>query len=422
MKQGINLHTINTNKFKTNLIAIFLSTPLTRETVTKNAVITSVLRRGCEKYKTQEEISKKLEEMYGAEFDCGLDKIGKNHVLKFYIESVNDEFLPQNGENILKQSIEIITEIVFNTLVENDGFKEEYINQEKENIKQIIEAKKDNKARYALTRCLEEMYKDKPEGLYKFGFVEDLESINAKNLYEYYKELINNCKIDIFVSGKIEKEQIEELLSQDTNIQNLQEREPIYKVNKPDKKQPIEKENNIEEKMDVTQGKLVIGYDIEIDNDTLNDKKFRYVGMIYNAILGGTANSKLFQNVREKASLAYTANSNFSYYTGNIFVMAGIEIDNFDKAVEIIKQQFEAMKNGDFSEEDIQNAKKVLKSSVQGISDEQDTEIIYFLGQELSGSNISLEQYIEAIDNINKNEIINFAKKVKINTIYFLRN
>ena len=86
MKQGIKVHTINTKKFKTNLIAIFLTTPLTRENVTKNAVLSAVLRRGCQKYKTQEEISKKLEEMYGAEFDCGLDKMGKNHTLKFYIE------------------------------------------------------------------------------------------------------------------------------------------------------------------------------------------------------------------------------------------------------------------------------------------------------------------------------------------------
>ena len=109
MKQGIKLHTINTNKFKTNLIAMFLSIPLTRENVTKNSLLVSVLRRGCEQFKTQEEISKKLEEMYGAEFNCGLDKIGKNHVLKFYIESINDEFLPQNGEDMLKQGIEIIS-------------------------------------------------------------------------------------------------------------------------------------------------------------------------------------------------------------------------------------------------------------------------------------------------------------------------
>ena len=422
MKKGIKLHTINTNKFKTNLIAIFLSIPLTRENVTKNALLSSILRRGCQKYKTQEEISKKLEEMYGAEFNCGLDKLGKNHVLKFYIESINDEFLPEAKENMLKQSIEILSEIVFNPLAENNGFNEEYTNQEKENVKQIIEAKKDNKARYALFRCVEEMFKDKAEGLYKYGYVEDLENINANNLYEYYKELIDTCKIDIFVSGKLENTNIEQLLEQDQNLSNLKEREPKYNINKPEEKNPIQEVNNVEEKLDVTQGKLVIGYDVEASKQEIEDEKFRYIGMLYNAILGGTATSKLFQNVREKASLAYTASSSFSYYTGNIFVNAGIEIDNFEKATEIIKEQIEDMKQENFSEEDIENAKKTIVSNIAGISDEQDTEIIYFLGQELSGRNISLEQYAQFVQDVKKDEIEDFARKININTIYFLRN
>ena len=422
MKQGIKLHTINTNKFKTNLIAMFLSIPLTRENVTKNSLLVSVLRRGCEKFKTQEEISKKLEEMYGAEFNCGLDKLGKNHVLKFYIESINDEFLPQNGENMLKQSIEILSEIVFNPFTQNGAFNEEYINQEKENVKQIIEAKKDNKARYALFRCVEEMYKDKPQGLYKYGYVEDLENINAQNLYEYYLNLIDTCKIDIFVSGKLENIDVENIIEDDENLSKLKDREPEYNINKPETKNIIEQANKVEEKLDVTQGKLVIGYDVEASKEDIENKKFRYIGMLYNAILGGTATSKLFQNVREKASLAYTASSSFSYYTGNIFVNAGIEIENFEKATDIIKEQIEAMKQGDFTEEDLQNAKKVIVSNIAGISDEQDTEIIYFLGQELSGNNVSLEQYAKFVQDVNKNEIEDFAKKVNINTIYFLRN
>ena len=422
MKQGIKLHTINTNKFKTNLIAMFLSIPLTRENVTKNSLLASILRRGCEIFKTQEEISKKLEEMYGAEFNCGLDKIGKNHVLKFYIESINDEFLPQNEENMLKQSFEILSEIVFNPLKQNNGFNEEYTRQEKENVKQIIEAKKDNKARYALFRCVEEMYKDKPEGLYKYGYVEDLENINAQNLYEYYQNLIGTCKIDIFVSGKLENIDVESLINEDENILKLKEREPSFNINKPQEKETTQKENNVEEKLDVTQGKLVIGYDVVASKEDIENKKFRYIGMLYNAILGGTATSKLFQNVREKASLAYTASSSFSYYTGNIFVNAGIEIENFEKATDIIKEQIEAMKQGNFTEEDIENAKKVIVSNIAGISDEQDTEIIYLLVQELSGNNISLEKYAEFVQDVNKNEIEDFAKKVIINTIYFLRN
>ena len=164
IKKGIMLHKIDTEKFKTNLVAIFLSIKLSRENVTKNAVLSSVLRRGTKQMPTQEEISKKLEEMYGADFNCGLDKTGDNHILKFYIETVNDEYLPQDAENMLKQSIEKLSEIVFNPYLENGTFKKEYVDQEKEKIKQIIEAKKDNKARYAKERCIEEMYKNEVTG------------------------------------------------------------------------------------------------------------------------------------------------------------------------------------------------------------------------------------------------------------------
>ena len=130
IKKGINLHTIKTDKFKTNLIAIFLTTKLERETVTKNAVISALLRRGSKNTPTQEQISTELEEMYGASFDCGLDKTGDNQVLKFYIETINDKFLPRTDESMLKTAIEKIVEIVFNPLVENEGFKREYVEQE----------------------------------------------------------------------------------------------------------------------------------------------------------------------------------------------------------------------------------------------------------------------------------------------------
>ena len=143
IKQGVTLHTINTNNFKTNLYAVFLATPLTRENVTLNALLTAVLRRGTNSMKSQDIISKKLEEMYGASFDCGIDKTGDNHIIKFYLEAISEEFLPEK-EEITEKCLDILFDIVFNPLIENDGFKEEYIQGEKENLKQIIEAKKDN--------------------------------------------------------------------------------------------------------------------------------------------------------------------------------------------------------------------------------------------------------------------------------------
>lgn len=285
IKKGIMLHKIDTEKFKTNLVAIFLSIKLSRENVTKNAVLSSVLRRGTKQMPTQEEISKKLEEMYGADFNCGLDKTGDNHILKFYIETVNDEYLPQDAENMLKQSIEKLSEIVFNPYLENGTFKKEYVDQEKEKIKQIIEAKKDNKARYAKERCIEEMYKNEVTGLYKYGYIEDLEKINEQNLFEYYKELLNRCKIDIFISGNLKNAKVREMIEEDENIGKLSEREPDFKVSEVEIKAPVEKENVITESMDVVQGKLVIGLDIEIDEEDLKNEDLRYQAFVYNSLL-----------------------------------------------------------------------------------------------------------------------------------------
>ena len=415
IKKGIKLHTIKTEKFKTNLIAIMLTTKLDRENVTKNALIPAVLRRGTKNLTTQEEINKKLEEMYGASLDCGLDKTGDNQVLKFYIETVNDEFLPQEVENMLKTSLEKIFEFVFNPYLENGCFKKEYVEQEKENIKQIIDGKIDNKARYSLDRCIEEMYKDKPYGLYKYGYVEDMKNINEKNLYEYYQQLINECKIDIFVSGIIDEE-TENIIKNNENIIKLKDREPQY--NEPEIiAKRTEKENDVQESMDVTQGKLIIGMDLDIDNDNS-----RFDVMIYNSIFGGSANSKLFQNVREKASLAYTASSSYYRFKNNIFINCGIEIKNYEKALEIIKQQIEDMKKGDFTDEEVENAKKGIIASIKTIDDEQDTEITYFFSQELSKSKCNIEQYMQRISEVTKDKVVDVANKVSINTVYFLKD
>ena len=414
IKKGIKLHEIQTDKFKTNLIAVFLSMPITREDVTKNSLLSAVLRRGSKNMPTLAQISQEMEEMYGSSFDCGLDKTGDNHILKFYIESINDNFLPQKDENMLKKSIEKLLEIVFNPLVENGAFKEEYVKQEKENIKRIIEGKPDNKARYAFDRCIEEMYKDQPYGLYKYGYIEDLNSITAQNLYEYYQKMISKCKIDIFVSGDIED--VTQIVEQNENIQKLEEREPNYKINKVELKEAVQ-EKEVKEEMDVTQGKITIGLDLHLDNE-----EQKYDVMVYNAILGGTANSKMFQEVREKASLAYSAGSSYIRYKSNIFIKCGIEIKNYEKAMEIIRKQLEDMKNGVFSDEDIENAKKGIISGIKSIDDEQDTEITYFFGQELTDTKTSLEQYIEKIQKVTKQDIIKVANSISVNTVYFLKD
>lgn len=416
IKEGIKIHCIETNKFKTNLLSVFLTVPLNRKNVTSNALIPAVLRRGTKYLVSQEEISKKLEEMYGATFDCGIDKTGDNQILKFYLETINDEFLP-NGEQILNKAIDLLTDIVFNPLIENTCFKEAYVKSEKENLKKIIEAKIDNKDRYAYERCIEEMHKNETYGLYKYGYVEDLEKINSTNLFENYLQLIEKSKIDIFISGNIDEKEVIDYIKQKETIKKLDKRTDIHMMDSVASNKNNIEPNIIEEKMNVTQGKLVIGTNVDF-----NEENKKYKISLYNVILGEGANSKLFQNVREKEGLAYTTRSNYVRQKGNIYIRSGIEIENYEKAISVIKEQLEDMKNGKFSDEDLQNAKKYIISGLRTTMEEQDSEISYYFGQELSEKWTTFEEYEEEINKVTREDVVNVANGIKIDTVYFLRN
>lgn len=417
IKQGVTLHTIKTNKFKTDLTAVFITVPITRKNVTINCLIPAVLRRGSRNLNTQQEINKTLEEMYGATFDCGIEKTGDNHIIKFYIESINNKFLPNNEKNI-SSALYTLFEIIFNPLLENGVFKKEYVESEKKNIEQLIRSKIDNKEQYALDRTVEEMYKNMPYGLYKYGYIEDLPNINNKLAHERYEEIIKLAKIDIYVSGDIEEENIKEIVLNNPNIKNLKDRQGEFIVNNEQteiKEQP--KISKITDTLDVNQGKLILGLDI-----LENSKNSRFAVGLYNVILGESATSKLFQNVREKASLAYSARSTYIRQKNNIFIKCGIEITNYDKALKIIEQQLQDMKNGEFTEEDIINAKKYMLNGINSIEEIQDTEITYYFGQELSNSYVLPQEYKEKINSITKQQIVDAAQKIYINTIYFLKN
>lgn len=417
IKQGITTHQIHTENFKTNLYAIFLAIPLEKDKVTLDALIGAVLRRGTQKFQTQEAISKELERMYGASFNCGIEKTGDNHILKFYLETLSEEFLPE-PEKLNEKCLSILFDIAFNPFTVNGAFKPEYVEGEKKNLKQIIESKIDNKAKYAYDRCIEEMYKNEPYGLYKFGYVEDIEAITPESLYRHYQNLLEECKIDIFCSGRLNEQETVKQIKENEIIQKLQARNPKYVINNEvtESKEKVE-ENTVEESMQITQGKLVLGLDIQN-----TEENSRFIASVYNAILGGGANSKLFQNVREKQSLAYTAGSSYLRTKNSIFIRCGIEIANYQKALDTIKQQLKDIANGEFSEEDLENAKRLITASVDAITEEQDTEITYYYGQELADRFISIEDYKKHILEATKEQVVELAKTVQINTIYFLKD
>lgn len=419
IKEGIKVHLIKNDNFKTDFTVVFLTIPLEKENITKNALIPAILRSGSRKYETYQRISEELEMLYGASFDCGIDKTGDNLVLKFYIESINDNYLPQINNN-LEKVLEILLDIIFDPKVTNDEFDAEYIEIEKRNLGMIIKAQKDDKDQYAYDRCINIMYNNSGYGLSKYGNLEDLQTINPHNLYEQYKQLIDNAKIDIIISGDYDEEKILNYVETNGLIKKLNPRKEKININKysTEIKDKKDKANEINEELDIVQGKLVIGLDI-LPNE-LGD--FRFISILYNAIFGNGVSSKLFQIVREKESLAYTAKSEYIAQKNNIFIRCGIECQNYEKATELIKKLLEDMKNGEFSEEDIKKAKDYILAGVDAINEEQDSQILFLFGQELTKMPLTIEEHKNNIQKVTKEQIVEFANKIQLNTIYFLKN
>ena len=391
---------LKTNKFKTNLCALFITVPLNKETVTKNALLVSVLRRGTKNLNTQEDIAKKLEGMYGAGFNCGVDKIGNYQTLKFYLETIDNSYTFEK-ENLLQDGVDLLLEIVFDPLIENGTFKKEYVEQEKENLAKIISSRQDNKALYAKDRCIEEMFENEPYSLYKYGMLDKIKELNETNLYKYYQELIKNSKIDLYISG----ENIDDVKLPDIKSSKLNN---ITIKHNAHTKPKVVKEN-----LDVTQGKLIIGLNTPEEN--------KAVVSMYNTILGGGANSKLFQNVREKASLAYSASSSYIRRQNTILIRTGIEIENYDKALEIIKKQLQEMKNGNITDDEFNAAKELIISSVNLIPESAEDMIAYYFDQRIFGDDLNITEYEEKLKNVTKEQVIEVAQKVSIDTIYFLK-
>lgn len=399
----MKIRKIETKKFKTNVYALYLTIPLTKENVTYNALIPTVLRRGCEKYNNQLEISKKLEEMYDATFGIGIAKVGNNEVLKFYIESLNNNYLP-NNEDLSKTSIEMLINIVMKPYLINGKFDEDYVSQEKENLKKVIESRKDNKDTYATNRLLEEMFKEQPYGLYKFGNIEEIDNITSEKLYEKYKELIKNAEKHLYIVGDVEN----------LNIQEYHIDEEEIKITKEFPIKERLEEKIVKEQMDITQGKLVIGLNTPNEN--------REIIALYNTILGKGANSKLFLNVREKEGLAYSAGSTYLKRNNAIIISTGIEVSKYNKAVEVIKKQLKDMQNGNITEKEIKDAKQFINAGLNLINESSENMIEYTFDKELYNEEIDIEKYRKSIEKITKEDIVEIAKKINIDTIYFLGN
>lgn len=409
--KGINLNLVKTDKFKSNLISFYFLRPLTKDEATKNALLPLVLKRGTKEYNTNLEIQKKLEETYGANLSIAINKRGERHVLRFTIETVNGEYV--GDKDYIYQVIDLLKSIIFNPVLQKGCFKKEYVDQEKENLKRGIEGRINDKRSYAIDRCIEEMCKNEKFSIYPLGNIKDLDLIEEESLYKHYEDVIKTSPIEIFYVGDYDYE-LEDYLK---NLGDI-ERKNLISIKREEIISGVQTKNMVHEDMDVNQGKLVLGFRTGIPYE---DRLYNGL-LVASDIFGGGPNSKLFRNVRERESLAYYITSTILKYKSIMLVDSGIEFSSFGKTIDIIKDELEEMKKGNFTEEDMEISKKSLKSSTKSIKDSLFLISEFFFSQILSEDNRSLDDILKDIDAVTKEDIINAISKVVLDTIYFMKN
>lgn len=410
--EGVYLNLITTNKFKTNLISMYIVRPLQKDEVTKNALIPLVLKQGTEKYKSSLEIQRKLEDLYGANLSIDVTKKGERQLIRFSIEFVNKAFVDEN--NLFNEVLSMLNEIVNNPYTENGYFSEKYVSQEKENLRKRISSRINDKKTYAVDRCIEEMCKNERFSLYKFGYIDGLDEISSEKLYSHYKDVLETSPIEISIVGDISmNDAINEVKS------NFKfRRGQIVSIPREDVLKEVHTKNMVYEDMDINQGKLSLGLRTNIPYES----KLYEALLLGNKILGGGPNSKLFKTVREEESLAYYIYSKSYKYKSIIIITSGIEFQNFDKTIDIVKAQIEELQEGKFTEDDIDEIKNSTVTAIRGMTDSNYSLSEFYLSQSLTQDSRDIYQIIEDIRTVKKEEIVQAAEKIHLDTIYFLRN
>lgn len=408
---GIKVFQIKSQKFKTNSINIFFIDKLSRENAARNALLPAVLRRGCMSFPTIRDISLYLEELYGASFDCGVTKKGENQIIQFYLEYVSDKYTNSNT-NLTQKAFDLLLEIITKPVVQNNGFCKEYVEQEKNNLKDLIESRVNDKMQYAVEKCLEVMCKDEPYSIYDYGDIEDLKGIDEHNLYEYYKSFMENLPIYVFISGSLQEEQVNYIKDGMSKIK----RGNVKNISKTSVEKDIKEVRYITEKMNVNQGKLSLGFRTNIEPGHEDYYKL----LVYNSILGGGLHSKLFQNVREKEGLAYYVFSRLEKFKGLMVISSGIDTNNKDKAIDVIEKQIEDIKNGNISDYEYESALKSIETGMESLKDSQLQVVDFYLSQYIVGTNDTPDALIQKVKKVSREDVVEVSDRIKLDTVYFL--
>lgn len=411
--QTYNLHIIKTKKFKTVTVEVNFKSKLEKKEITYRNLLINTLCQSTKKYPNKRSLEIATEDLYELNYGVSNYISGKYNVMCFDATFLNDKY---TEDGMFEKSVDFLCEILFNPSTEDTRnftrFNTNSFSIAYERLEDNIKALEENPSLYSKTRMLEYMSPDSVVSYRPVGYLEDLRSINAKKLYEYYKQMIKSDIIDIFVIGEVNEALVRKVIDNKFKVRTIKKKSESHFIS--DKRTHILPKTYIEKKK-INQSQLVMGCKF----DKTTDFEKRYVMNVLSYILGGGPDSKLFKNVREKHSLCYTINSMTYPLNNNMIISAGIKAGDFKRAVSLIKKELKNMQRGNFSDDDIIAAKITYINSIKELEDNPQSMLSMYAGVEYLKSD-DIENRIKKINKVTKKSVMKLASKIHLDTIYLL--
>lgn len=409
LADGVHLTYLPGRKFKTSLLSAQFVVPLREDTASAYALLCAVLRRGTVTYPDMGAMAAQLDRLYGASIDYTVRKKGENQCIGFVASMIDDSFAP-GGEKLLEPVAALLGEVICDPATERGRFVPGYFESEKNNLLDAIRSLINDKRDYADRRLMEELCAGEPYGISRLGSEAMAEKLQPKKLYAQYRELISTARLELFYSGSADIRRVESALQSAFAAlprKTIRDRAPTYLHT------AREEVRFVTDAMDVTQGKLGMGFACES-----NDHMALLMG---NTLFGGSSNSKLFLNVREKLSLCYYASSVYHRQKGLITVSSGIEFENYQRAYDEIMAQLAAVQQGQLEDWELQGARSTLLNAYASMGDSQGKLENFYLGQAATGNEETPESLAREIRAMKPQRIYDAMSTVKLDTVYFLK-
>lgn len=408
---GVTLRCVQADRFKQGCLSIQFLRAMNADEAAMNALIPSILLRGTAKHPNLRDITLLLDDLYGASIGEGIRRIGDYQTVGLYFSFMEDRFA-LSGDRILEPLLDFMQEIFLEPVVEDGGFCKEFVEGEKRNLISAIESQLNDKRAYAATRLMEIMCKADTFGIPRTGTREQVAAIDAVTLYVHYQKLLRESPVEVFYvgsgDGQLVAEKVRTLFASiDRRPMVLPEHTHFCDGGKED----------VTQTMEISQAKLCMGFTSPI---TVDDRQF-YALQLFNLIFGMGMTSKLFMTIREKLSLCYNIGSTYYGAKGIITVSAGIDCDKYDQVRQEVLHQLDECKQGNISEQELDNARQALLSSLKGIYDSPASIESYESVMAIGNTLRPVEEYRRCAQEVTLQQVIDAAKTVELHTTYFLK-